>query len=58
MCNHVSDDENCFLANFVDSSRTPKSKYLKNEAKFLLQMKKSIHDILSVMIWQKIVYSK
>ena len=42
MCNNVSDDENCFLANFVDSSRTPKSKYLGNERIVFLQINKFI----------------
>ena len=40
---------------FSDSSKTQKSKYLKNEAIIFLQMKKLFYYASKVILWQKIL---
>ena len=44
------------ILKFLEPSKTQKPKYFENEILFFLQKKTIIHDILRVIIWQKIVF--
>ena len=43
------------ILQFVDFTKTQKSKYLQNETLFLLQIKQFINDTSRTTLWQKLL---